>query len=174
MTVDRANEGGMVELVIDSPTSRVLEVRRWATETLVRLADSVAAGDAYHMAYREPGASQSTLVPIGSQIQALGDRLHQGLSKSSWRGMRLLWLCMDRAQALAEVVSEECEDPAGPDAVAALGGDPRVRWLVVTVVEPSDVGEVTRFLYVFPPELRPKVEERITQIREKLQADGGQ
>ncbi|MCP4899558.1 MAG: hypothetical protein GY906_21545 [bacterium] len=163
--------GDSVELTVDCPTARVIEARRCVTEAFVHFAQSTSKKGAYHMVYREPVADESVLMPIGPQLQAFGDRFHQALAKSVWRGMRIVWLCLPRTQALAELIDEHHQDPAGEEMVSEICCDSRVQWAIVSLVEASDVGEVIQFSLVVPDECRIEIEKAVVLIRRRLTAD---
>lgn len=151
--VNRDLEQGWIELAIDSPSSRIVEVRRLITEHVIRLADSVEEKGEYHLVYSEPVTRETVLLPIGPQLHAFGERFHQALAKSTWHRARLLWLSLPERQHLGAVIDEQQNDPVGADAIRRLANNEQIQWMIVSEVAATGVGEVLRFELFGPQEV---------------------
>jgi hypothetical protein len=158
-------ETGLIELRVDAPTQRGFEARRELTEHIVRVAESLSdTSISYHLAYREPHADSMALVSIGPQLQALGDRLQQGLGRSAWFNMNLVWLALPSTQPLGSVFDPANDDPKNEEAIWSTIRDARAVWAAMTTTRLTGVAELMHVRILTQPDNRTEVEHELRKL----------
>lgn len=165
----RLADGGLrtcFDLRLDAPRQAEAELATRLTDTVVRLAEALRrADDTYHQVVRPAGEAETLLRPVGSRVQALGERFHLGLCRRPLALRAQLWLALPAGVALAEVVDPFRGDPDGPGQPELLLSDPRLRWGVASAFALSGPSIRLRLLLVVPVE----VERIAVNLLERLQ-----
>ncbi len=169
--LDRENDTLRFELDIDVPLDQELVARREIVDCLVRLAESLSAGDEhYHLAFREAGESEPHLIPLGPLIQTFGERLIHTLGRASLERRTCLWLCADRRRAIVDLIDPINFDPESSEADEAVMVDPAVNWLVLTSFARRSVNILQRTVVVLPAPADATMTALITRIKNRLAA----
>ncbi len=100
--------------IIDVPLSREGGVRRRVTDAVIRVAEDLRRpDDIYTMIYRLPSDEEAVALPVGPQLQELGERFYLALNQGPVAGRTVVWLTLGRGTALASVVDPFTCDPEG-------------------------------------------------------------
>ncbi|MCK5377701.1 MAG: hypothetical protein KAJ97_11480 [Acidobacteria bacterium] len=123
----------LFDLALDVPPPAEAGFRHRLTDVVVRVAEALRRpDDVYHLAYRLPWDSEPVVVPVGPQLQELGERFSMVLSQGPLAGRTVVWLTLGRGRPLAEVVDPVLYDPEAegePEALVARSG---ARWAMAT------------------------------------------
>ena len=121
------------DLMLDVPPPAEVGFRHRLTDVVVRVAEVLRRpDDVYHLAYRLPWESEPVVIPVGPQLQKLGERFSLVLSQGALEARTVVWLTLDRGRPLAEVVDPALYDPEAegePEALIARAG---ARWAMAT------------------------------------------
>ncbi|MCG6964580.1 MAG: hypothetical protein LJE95_15100 [Acidobacteria bacterium] len=160
-----------IELTVDAPLSRELEVRAALIDALVRLAEGVRLpDDVYHLVFRRSIETEADLVGIGPQPQELAQRLGIAFSHRASTGRTQLWLTLPRTVHLSEVVDPIVFDPERPGASEDLVLQARPRWAMVSVFARSGPSVVYRLRLHLPPSAVGTVDAVMTRLSASLSA----
>ena len=138
-----------MDAVLDVPLSREGGVRRRVTDAVIRVAEDLRRPDhVYTMIYRLPSDEEAVTLPVGPQLQALGERFFLALNQGPVAGRTVVWLTVGRGTALAEVVNPAICDPEGDGEPEGLLGTAVARWAMASEMGPR------RSIPHHPPYLR--------------------
>ena len=172
----RLADGGLrpcFDLRLDVPRQAETAVVRRLTETVVRLAEGLRrVDDTYHQVLRPEGEDETLLRPVGSRVQALGERFQLGLG---WRPLALrtqLWLALPAGVALVGVVDPFRNDPDASGQPEGLLADPRLRWGVASAFAPAGPSVRYRLLIVVPAEVERVVAGLVERFVEAVRKWG--
>jgi len=94
-----------IDLSLDVPQPAEPGFRRRLTDAVVRVAEVLRlSDDVYHLVYRLPRDEEPVLIPVGPQLQELGERFALVQSQGAMAGRTVVWLTLGRDRALSEVV----------------------------------------------------------------------
>jgi hypothetical protein len=155
------------EIAVDFDVPGVAEsdFRRRLTETVVRVAERLRApDDVYHLVYRPPWDAEPVLLPLGPQLQELGERFSLVQSQGAMAGRTAVWLTLGREQALSEIVDPVAYDPEAAGEPEGLLTHPALRWSMAT--EWSRIGPslLLRVLIVVPAHHARRVTELLDAV----------
>lgn len=146
------------DLSADVPAPAEPEFRRRMMDTVIRVAEGLRRDDdVYHLVYRLPWEEESTAVPVGPQIQELGERFSLVQSQGALLGRTAVWLTIGRHRALAEVIDPAIFDPESEGEPDRLQRRPDVRWSVATAWERHGPSLVIRLIFVLPTDRASRV-----------------
>jgi hypothetical protein len=122
-----------VDLRLDVPHRAEPGFRRRLVDAVVRVAETLRmSDDVYHLAYRLPWDDEPVVVPVGPQLQELGERFSLVQSQGAMAGRTAVWLTLARDEALSEVVDPDTYDPEADGEPEGLLTHPDVRWSMAT------------------------------------------
>ena len=122
-----------LDLTLDVPPVAESEFHRRLTDAVVRVAEGLrCTDDVYHLAYRLRWEEGPVVMPVGPQIQELGERFSLALSQGSLEGRTALWLTLDRGCPLAEVIDPLRYDPEADGEPETLISSSGPRWAMAT------------------------------------------
>ena len=90
------------------------------------------ADDHYHHIYRDPAEHDAILLPLGPQLQGLGERLILALRQSDLANRTAVWLTLPAVPAIAALVDPATIDPDGADELDDLVEQTGARWAMAT------------------------------------------
>ena len=140
-----------IDLSLNVPQPAEPGFRRRLTDAVVRVAEVLRApDDVYHLVYRLPWDEEPVLIPVGPQLQELGERFALVQSQGAMAGRTAVWLTLGRDCAPAEVVDPVAYNPEADGEPEGLLTHPDLRWSMAT--EWAQVGPslVFRLVLVFP------------------------
>jgi hypothetical protein len=122
-----------VDLELDVPPPAEPGFRRLLTGTVVRVAETLrVSDDVYHLVYRLPWDEEPVLIPVGPNLQELGERFSLVQSQGAMAGRTAVWLTLGREHALSEVVDPIAYDPEADGEPEGLLSHPAPRWSMAT------------------------------------------
>jgi hypothetical protein len=168
--VDRWTGGGdrpfeRIDVTIDVPVARGDETRREVTDTVIRIAETLrCSDDVYNVIYRLPSDDEAVVLPVGPQLQELGERLFLTLNQGTLAGRTAVWLTLGRKTALASVVKGFSADPEGDGEPENLLATPGVSWSMAS--EWAEVGPslVIRLVLVAPAADRRRIVKILSSL----------
>jgi len=164
-----ANSGGgarrWIDLTLDVPAPAEPGFRRRLTEAIVRVAEELRRpDDVYHLVYRRPGDAEPVLLPVGPQLQELGERFSLVLAQGSLAGRTVVWLTLGRGRALAEVVNPASCDPEGEGEPEALLATAEARWSMAGEWARIGPSLVVRLILVVPADAEERVKAPLRSL----------
>jgi len=140
-----------VDLDFDVPQAAGPQFRSRLTDTVIRVAETLkAADDVYHLVYRLPWDEEPVVLPVGPQLQELGERFSLVQSQGTMAGRTAVWLTLGREDALSEVVDPVAYDPESEGEPEALLTDPALRWSMATEWARVGPSLIVRLVLVVP------------------------
>jgi hypothetical protein len=154
------------DLTLDHPEPVPRDVHRRTTAVVVRIADVLRRpGDTYHAVYRLPTDPEPYLVPVGPQLQELGERFLLTLSQGALAGRTVVWMTLDSAVAPAEVADPTTCNPENRNETDALLMSPAVRWSMASSWARVGPSWVLRLILVVPEPSAEGVEALLARLR---------
>ena len=87
---------------MDVPLQDESSFRRRVTDAVVRIAEALRQpDDVYNLVYRMPLDEEAVVLPVGPQLQELGERFFLTLNQGVVAGRTMVWLTLGRDTALA-------------------------------------------------------------------------
>jgi hypothetical protein len=165
LTNQAGTELRRIDLELDVPQPVEREFRRRFTDTVIRVAETLrAADDVYHLVYRLPWDEESVVLPVGPQLQELGERFSLVQSQGTMAGRTAVWLTLGREHALAEVVDPLAYDPEGKGEPDRLLSHPALRWSMATEWARVGPSLVMRIVVVVPARHARRVIELLNSL----------
>lgn len=135
------------------------------TDAVVRIAESLrVTDDVYHLAYRLPWEEEPVVLPVGPQLQELGERFSLVQTQGKMAGRTVVWLTLGRERALAEVLSPDSYDPEADGEPDALMIHPDVRWAAATEWIRGDPSLKFRMILMVPTEAVDRVKPLLASL----------
>ena len=154
-----------VDLTLDVPGSVEPGIRRRVTEAVVRVADYLRRpDDVYNVIYNRPGDSEPVVLPVGPQLQGLGERFFLVLSQSAVSARTVVWLTLGRETPLSAVVDPMHCDPEAVGEPEGLLAGADARWTMATEWARVGPSLVIRIIVVVPTEAVDGVETILATI----------
>jgi hypothetical protein len=158
-----------IEVDMDVPVAGQLDARSELVDFVVRLAETLRRGDdTYHLVYREHNQAEALLLPLGPQIQVLGERLALALGRAALERRTVLWIVLAANVPLAEVVDPALYDPDREGEPARLLRDRRIRWAVAMSYAHRGPSTLYRSLLHVPPSASSTTEQLLARLRDRL------
>ena len=149
----------------DVPGVAEADFRGRLTEAVVRMADSMRApDDVYHLLYRLPWDTEPVLLPVGPQLQELGERFSLLQSRGGMAGRTAVWLTLGREHALAEIVDPVGYDPEAAGEPEGLLTHPALRWSMATEWVRIGPSLLVRLMIVVPAHHARRVTEILDDV----------
>jgi hypothetical protein len=137
-----------IDLSFDVPQPVEAGFRRRLTDGVMRVAEALrASDDVYHLVYRLPWDDGPVVMPVGPQLQELGERFSLVQSQRAMAGRTAVWLVLGPEHALSEVVDPTAYDPEADGEPESLLIHPDLRWSMAT--EWARVGPSLRVRLIF-------------------------
>ena len=157
---------GRVDATMDVPLDQESGFRRHLTDAVVRIAESQRRpDDVYNMIYRLPSDEEALVLPVGPQLQELGERFFLALNQGSLSGRTVVWLTLGRDRALAQVVDPVTCDPEAAGEPDGLLATPEARWAMASEWARIGPSLVIRLILIVPV-------AEMTTVRDLLAAIG--
>ena len=148
----------LFDLTLDVPPPAEAGFRRRLTDVVVRVAEGLRRpDDVYHLAYRLPWNSEPVVIPVGPQLQELGERFSLVLSQGALAGRTVVWLTLGRGRPLAEVVDPALYDPEAEGEPEALIAGAGARWAMATEWARVGPSLIVRLILVVPTDAENRV-----------------
>ena len=155
-----------VDLTLDVPESIEPGVRRRVTDAVVRIAESLRRlDDVYNVLYSPPGDPEPVVLPVGPQLQELGERFFLTLTQGSLAGRTAVWLTLGRDVALSDVVDPMTCDPEAVGEPEGLLAAAEARWGMASEWVKVGPSLVIRLMIVVPAEASAEVEAALQSLR---------
>jgi hypothetical protein len=142
-----------VDATFDRPRAVQPGFRRRLTDVVVRAAEVLRqSDDVYNLVSRHPTDTEPLALPVGPQLQALGERFFLVLNQGSLAERTVVWLTLKRGESLAQVVDTTTYDPESAGEPEGLMQHESIRWSMAT--EWANVGPslVVRMIVSVPTE----------------------
>jgi hypothetical protein len=153
------------DLDFDVPTAAEPGFRARLTDTIVRVAETLRApDDVYHLVYRLPWDEEPVLLPIGPQLQELGERFSLVQSQGAMAGRTAVWLTLGREHALSEIVDSVSYDPEAVGEPESLLTHADLRWSMATEWARVGPSLVVRMIVIVPA----RHEQRMSEVLDTL------
>ncbi len=147
-----------IDLALDVPAPAEPGFRRRLTDTVVRIAETLRRpDDVYNVVYRHPADPEPVVLPVGPQLQELGERFSLVLSQGALSGRTVVWLTLGRDRTLSEVVDPTASDPEAEGEPDALLAAPDARWSMATEWARVGVSLMIRLILVVPTDAENRV-----------------
>lgn len=147
----RAQDRQLLDVVCDVPLRVERGFRDRLTDRVVRVAEALRSpDDAYHAVYRLPGADEAVALPVGPQVQSLGERFRLVLDQGAMAGRTVIWLALGRGLPLSRIVDPERCDPESPNERQRLVETPEARWSMATSWARTGPSLMVRMVLVVP------------------------
>jgi hypothetical protein len=144
LTTSAGKELCRIDLACDVPRAAEPEFHHRLTDAVVRVAETLREpDDVYHLAFRFPWEEAPVVLPVGPQLQELGERFSLIQSQGKMAGRTVVWLTLGHDRALAEVLDPGTYDPEAPGELDPLLTRPDLRWSMAT--EWAHVGPSLQF-----------------------------
>lgn len=154
-----------IDFELDVPQHLEPEFRRRLTETVIRLAEALrVSDDVYHLVYRLPWDGEPVALPVGPQLQELGERFSLVQSHGVMSGRTAVWLTLGRERPLSDVVDPVTYDPEREGEPDALLTNPALRWSMATEWARVGPSLIVRLIVVVPSD----AEERVKTLFESF------
>jgi len=147
-----------IDLKLDVPAAAEPGFRRRLTDAVVRVAEALRRpDDVYNIIYRHPADPEPLALPVGPQLQELGERFSLVLSQGALAGRTVVWLTLGRDRALSEVLDPSASDPEAEGEPEALLAVPAARWSMATEWARVGPSLVVRLILVVPSDAENRV-----------------
>ena len=147
-----------IELALDVPAPAEHGFRRRLTDTIVRIAETLRRpDDVYTIIYRHPADPEPVALPVGPQLQELGERFSLVLSQGALWGRTVVWLTLPRDCALSEVVDPTACDPEAEGEPDELLATPAARWSMATEWARVGPSLIVHLILVIPSDAENRV-----------------
>ena len=155
-----------VDLTFDVPQPAEPGFRRRLVDAVVRVAEALRmSDDVYHLAYHLPWDDEPVVMPVGPQLQELGERFSLVQSQGAMAGRTAVWLTLGRDEALSEVVDPDTYDPEADGEPEGLLTHPDVRWSMATEWARVGPSLVFRLILVVPVDRADHVRDLLNAVR---------
>ena len=147
-----------IDLALDVPAPAEPGFRRRLTDAIVRIAETLRRpDDVYNVVYRHPADPEPVVLPVGPQLQELGERFSLVLSQGALEGRTVVWLTLGRDRALSEVVDPIACDPEAEGEPEALLATPDACWSMATEWARVGPSLIVRLILVAPTDAESRV-----------------
>ena len=147
-----------IDLMLDVPAPAEPGFRSLLTDTIVRVAEALRRpDDVYNVLYRLPSDPEPVVLPVGPQLQELGERFSLILSQGALSGRTVVWLTLGRSRALSDVLDPVACDPEAEGEPETLLATADARWSMATEWARVDPSLVIRLILVVPSEAEDRV-----------------
>ena len=159
-----------LDFTLDIPAPAEPGSRRRLTDAIVQIASSLRrTDDVYNLIYRLPSDPEPVVVPLGPQLQELGDRLFLVLSQGALEGRTAVWLTIGRDNTLSEVLDPLSCDPEGAAELEALLAHADVRWSMATEWARVGPSLAIRLVLVVPTDSQKIVSDFLSVLATRVQ-----
>lgn len=138
---------------------------RRLTDVVIRVAEALRRpDDVYNVIYRLPTDTEPVALPVGPQLQELGERFFLVLNQGALARRTVVWLTLAREQSLSSVVDTAAYDPEMDGEPDGLMDHESIRWSMAT--ERADIGPslVIRIILKVPSDETDRVRDVLTAL----------
>lgn len=154
-----------IDLELDVPNPRIDAFRPTLTDAVVRIAEALRRpDDVYHLVYREAAVDEASVLPVGPQLQELGERFHLVMSQASLARRTAVWLTLGRGRRLVELIDPFSYDPESDGEPEALMAGSGLRWGMATAYAPSGPSTLFRVVLFVPDESFSTIDKLISRL----------
>jgi hypothetical protein len=156
-----------LEVEADVPLRHEVSFRTRLTDAVVRIAEVLRQpDDVYHLVYRLPSDSEAVVLPVGPQVQELGERFSLALSRPGLAGRTLVWMTLPADRRLGQVVDPRRVDPEreGEPEQLILGAG--VHWGAAVAFTTHGAAMIHRLVLYLPPSARRPAEAALERLRQ--------
>ena len=140
--------------------------RRRLTDAVIRVAEALRRpDDVYNVVFRLPTDTEPVALPVGPQLQELGERFFLVLNQGNLAGRTVVWLTLGREQSLSLVVDTAAYDPETVGEPDGLMGDTSIRWSMASEWAKFGPSLVVRVLLEVPSHKVERVQVLLTALR---------
>ena len=166
---DWADENGRnlrrIDATIDVPLTVEAGSRRKITDAVIRIAEVLRrSDDAYTLVYRMPSDEEAVVLPLGPQLQGLGERFFLTLNQGSMSGRTGVWVTLGRDTTPGELVDPLTADPEAEGEPEGLLGVSGSRWTMATEWARIGPSLVIHLILVVPSDRAEKVRDIISVL----------
>lgn len=155
-----------VDATMDVPLQDESSFRRRVTDAVVRIAEALRQpDDVYNLVYRMPLDEEAVVLPVGPQLQELGERFFLTLNQGVVAGRTMVWLTLGPNTALAGVVDPISCDPEAEGQLESLLATPEARWSMASEWARIGPSLVIRLILVVPSDTQGAVCDRLRALR---------
>ena len=155
-----------VDATIDVPLAVETGYRRRITDAVIRTAEVLRRpDDAYTVVYRMPTDEEAVVLPLGPQLQGLGERFFLTLNQGTLAGKTIVWLAFGRGTSPGVVVDPMTADPGADGEPEGLLGISRARWTMATEWARVGPSLIVRLILVVPPDRADAVRKLLAAVR---------
>ncbi len=159
------DEQRRIDAVLDVPLTRERGFRRRVTDAVIRIAEALRRpDDVYNMLYRMPLDDEAVALPVGPQLQELGERFYLALNQGTVAGRTVVWLTLGRGTALAGVVDRFICDPEGEGEPEGLLNTAAARWSMASEWARVGPSLIIRLILVVPASAQTEVCDRLRAL----------
>jgi hypothetical protein len=152
-----------IDIELDYPQPVDPSLHRRITSVIVRVADHLRRfDDVYYAVHRLAGDPEPHLVPIGPQLQGLGERFLLALGQGVLAGRTVVWMALPSSVALVEVVDPFDCDP--DEDLLSLLAIAAARWIVASCWARIGPSWVLRLVLIVPTESAGRVVELLDAL----------
>ena len=156
-----------LEVTADVPRASASGFPRRLTHALVRIAEVLRRpDDVHHLFYRIPGDDEGMLVPVGPQLQELGERIQLALGQSVLERRTTLWLTLPADRAVARLVDPSRDDPEAEGEPERLVARTAPRWAMAASRARSGPSVLYRLVLWVPEAHADSVAEILRSVAE--------
>ena len=154
-----------IDVTLDVPVAVEPGFRRRVTEAIVRVADTLRRpDDVYNVIYSPPGDTEPVVLPVGPQLQELGERFFLTLTQSALSARTVVWLTLGRDHPLSEVVDPMTCDPEAEGEPESILSSTDARWSMATEWVRVGPSLVIRLIIVVPAETADEVKRSVEAL----------
>lgn len=154
-----------IDATIDVPLGVEVRIRRKLTDAIVRIAEDLRRpDDVYNMVYRMPSDEEAVTLPVGPQLQELGERFFLVLNQGNLTGRTVVWLTLGRGTALARVADPVTYDPEAEGQPDGLLGTVEARWSMASEWARVGPSLIIRLILVVPASAEAAVSARLAAL----------
>lgn len=155
-----------IDVMLDVPQNAEAGFRRQVTDAIVRVAESVRrSDDVYNLIYRLPTDVEALALPVGPQLQELGERFFLTLNQGSLEGRTVVWLTLGRGTVLAAVVDPATCNPEAGGEPEGLLATPEAHWAMASEWARVGPSLIIRLVLVVPSNSSEAVCDRLRVLR---------
>ena len=154
-----------IDATIDVPLGVEVGVRRKLTDAVIRIAEDLRRlDDVYNLVYRMPSDEEAVTLPVGPQLQELGERFFLVLNQGPLAERTVVWLTLGRGTALAGIVDPVSYDPEAEGQPDGLLGTAEARWSMASEWARVGPSLIVRLILVVPASALTAVSDRLKAL----------
>ncbi len=159
------SEAGWTRVVASVDFPHSLDGGHLITRSVVRIAENLGGdGEVFHLVHREPGRQETIVVPLGSTINDLAERLVLSCRRSILDGKTLVWPALPRGRHLGEFIDPVTYDPEALGEPEHLLQTAPITWALVLRRHRGAASTVFEMAFIVPDRQAECVETVVTRL----------